>query len=131
MSRKLRSLTPLLSILAILALVLTGCGGDKPAQPGNHTPVARAGTDQTVRVGGTALLIGGGTDEDPDDALTYAWILVAKPLGSNAVIVTPLRATASFVADSAGAYVALLAVSDGRLSGSDEVTITAIPVVAP
>lgn len=130
MSRTMRSLIPLLSILAIPALVPAGCGGDT-TQPGNHAPVARAGIDQTVRVGGTALLIGGGTDEDPGDALTYAWILVTKPAGSNAVIVTPRRATASFVADSAGLYVALLAVTDGRASGSDEVTITAIPVVTP
>jgi hypothetical protein len=65
-------------------LVLTGCGGDNATQLRNHAPVAEAPADLVVAVGGTARLIGGGSDEDPADALTYAWTLVTRPAGISA-----------------------------------------------
>ena len=127
MFRRMRAPIPFLSAMAI---VLAGCGGESPTQPGNHAPVARAGTDQVVAVGGTARLIGGGSDEDSGDALTYAWTLVTVPAGSSAAIVDSSKATAYFVADSIGLYVARLTVSDRKATGSDEVTITANRVTA-
>lgn len=127
MFRRLLSLAP---FLAAMVMIPAGCGGDNPTQPGNHAPVADAGIDRVIAVGGTALLVGGGDDEDPGDALTYAWTLVARPEGSNAVIVDSGRNTASFAADSVGIYVVRLTVSDGKATGSDDATITARQVAA-
>lgn len=124
MSRALRSLAPFLT--ATLLVVPAGCGDDDPAKPANRPPIARAGADQTVRVGGTARLIGGGSDEDPGDTLTFAWSLVVRPPGSGAVVIDPRKATASFVADSVGQYVAQLTVSDGKSEDSDEAAIEAV-----
>ena len=127
MSRRLRSPAP---FLAAMVIVLAGCGGESPTRPANHVPVARAGADLVVRAGGTAQLLGSGIDEDPGDALTYAWTLVTRPAGSSAAFVDSSKAAASFVADSLGAYVARLTVSDGKATNSDDVRITAIPDAA-
>jgi uncharacterized protein len=95
----------------------------------NHPPVANAGLDQTVTVGNTVTLQGSGTDQDPGDALTYAWTFVSRPNGSAAVFTNGNQATATFVADVAGAYTARLTVSDGRDPRTDDALITANPVV--
>jgi hypothetical protein len=122
MSRSRRSPAP---FLALILLVLAGCGGNNSTQPENQAPVADAGADFVVGLGGTARLIGHGVDPNPGDALTYAWAFVSRPDGSAAVLVNPNLATATFIPDLTGSYVARLTVSDGKAAGTDEVTITA------
>jgi uncharacterized protein len=126
----LKGLRTLIVFLPVVVLLFAGCGGDDPTQPENHAPIANAGADLVVALGGTASLAGHGSDEDAGDALTYAWTLVSKPTGSNAIIVNPNQATASLVPDVVGTFVARLTVLDGMATGSDEVTITANPVAA-
>src|ERR1041385_9241622 len=89
----------------------------------NHPPVANAGPDGKVNVGAPYDLVGSGTDPD-GDTLTYSWTLPQKPAGSTAVIKSPTRAQTSFVADKQGSYLAILIVSDGKLSDADSIVVT-------
>lgn len=94
------------------------------AVDGNSAPIADAGDDLT---GSTARLItlDGTGSSDPDlDALTYSWELSTVPSGSSASLTDPDRASAGFVPDLDGRYVASLTVSDGGLDDTDDVEIT-------
>ncbi len=88
----------------------------------NSAPVAGAGTDQVLAVGTTsARLSGTGSDAD-DDPLTYTWSQVSGP---TATLSDASEATAAVSGLANGArYVFRLTVSDGTLSGSDNVQIT-------
>ena len=71
-------------------------------------------------------MLNGTGSADPDgDALTYAWVL-AVPDGSMAELAAADTAEPSFNTDVVGMYTAELTVSDGELSDSDSVTITAV-----
>jgi len=90
----------------------------------NRRPVADAGADQTG-MAGTAVTLGGLESSDADnDALAYAWTLIARPSGSTAALTGADTASPQFVPDSAGDYVAELTVNDGVVdSAPDTVTI--------
>ncbi len=122
----LKRLRVVIRCLPILLFLLPGCG-DESTGPDNHAPTANAGVDFSVGLGGVARLLGHGTDADFSDVLSYSWAFVSKPEGSGATINDSDQATATFVSDVIGTYVVRLTVSDGRLSGADEVTITVIP----
>ena len=97
------------------------------ATPPNVAPVADAGWPLFVATGATATLLGGGSSDANGDALSYAWVLSAKPAGSAATLSSLTAARPSFVADLAGTYLATLTVSDGKLSSAAAtVTVTAI-----
>jgi hypothetical protein len=107
----------------LLALSACGGGGDYAAQA-NRAPVADAGPAQTVAIGSSIKLAGGGADAD-QDLLSYSWTLT-KPAGSGATLLNYHVATPTFFADLPGAYVATLVVNDGKLdSAPSNVTITA------
>jgi hypothetical protein len=91
----------------------------------NSAPVADAGANQSVLVGDTVTLDGGGSRDADGDALTYRWSLTVRPAGSLAAISDAAAVSPTFVADRAGTYVAQLIVSDGTVdSAPDTVTIT-------
>jgi hypothetical protein len=112
-----------ISFAAILfALSACGGGGDYIAQA-NRAPMADAGPSQTVAVGSSIKLAGGGADAD-QDLINYSWTL-SKPAGSSATLLNYHVATPTFFADLPGAYVATLIVNDGKLdSAPSSVTIT-------
>jgi hypothetical protein len=129
----------LLAALGIGVLALTaGCGGtdgNAPASSGpitpppaatNALPTARAGGPQSVLIGANVQLDGTASTDPEGGALTYAWNLIARPLGSNATLSAGTSPRPTFVADAAGSYVANLVVSDGvNASIANTVTITA------
>ena len=88
----------------------------------NGTPVANAGADQTLAAGTTtASLSGTGSDPEGED-LSYRWSQVSGPT-------VPLSNASGATASVSGltngnSYVFRLTVSDGSLSGSDEVQLT-------
>ena len=91
----------------------------------NSPPVANAGPDQTVPVGGTAYLDGSGSSDVDGDALTWAWSFSSKPGGSGAALSDPAAVNPSFVVDVAGTYVVQLIANDGVVnSAPDTVTIS-------
>ena len=92
----------------------------------NTPPVADAGLDQTVEVGDMVVLDGTFSFDVDDDPLTYLWSLISIPEGSQALIADAIAATASFVADLEGIYVAQLIVNDGTVdSDPDTGVVTA------
>ena len=92
----------------------------------NSAPTADAGADQSVTVGDTVLLDGGGSIDPDSDALTYTWSIQIRPLGSSAAIDDPSSETPDFVADVEGSYEVQLIVNDGLLNSNlDTMTVTA------
>jgi len=96
------------------------------ASTANTAPVAIAGSDQSVNTGSIVFLNGAGSYDPDGNPLTFQWSFVSRPLGSAAVLSSPTTSAPFFVADSAGNYTLSLTVSDGSLSCSDTVAVTAI-----
>ena len=72
-------------------------------------PVANAGPNQTVPVGSTVTLNGGGSSNPSGSGtLAYSWSFAVRPAGSNAALTNANGVTSSFVVDVPGAYVATL-----------------------
>lgn len=98
--------------------------------PTNTAPVVDAGPNQTVKKprngSWTANLVGSATDDgmpNPPGALSYVW---SKSSGPGTVTFgTPNAASTTARSSTIGTYVLKLTVSDGALSASDTVTITA------
>jgi hypothetical protein len=99
-------------------------GGEIP--DGQHTPVANAGADQNVATSISVTLDGSASSDEDGDTLSYAWSLFSGPAGSAAVLSSPANVSTTFVADLNGEYIFDLVVSDGVLSHSDRVKITAM-----
>ncbi|MEN9416415.1 MAG: hypothetical protein RI988_35 [Pseudomonadota bacterium] len=89
----------------------------------NVAPVARAGANQNVVVGGLAVLDGSASSDANGDALTYRWSLTTRPAGSAATLSNATSAKPSFSADRAGDYVATLIVNDGRVDSEPATTL--------
>lgn len=85
----------------------------------NYAPVAQAGVNQSVATGATVRLDATGSSDVNGDSLTYLWELRVRPDGSNAVLSSTTASNPTFVADVDGYYMAVLVVSDGRLSSTN------------
>ena len=93
---------------------------------GNNAPVANAGADVRVRVGG-AVALDGGASFDPDgDSIAYAWSQVGGP---NVVLGVTNRPTLGFTAPAAPAELIFeLTVSDSfGKSASDQIKVFVRP----
>ena len=92
----------------------------------NAAPTANPGIAQSVVAGSVVGLNGSGSSDANGDALSYAWTLTAKPMGSTAALSNAATSTPTFTADLPGTYVATLKVNDGKLdSAPGTVAITA------
>jgi hypothetical protein len=113
-------------------LQLTASDGDLTTQDtltvsvsaGNQAPVVDAGPDRTTRTPGTVTLHGSASDDGlpASAALAYAWTVVSGPAPLR--LATPKAAETAVTCTVGGTYVLRLSVSDGSLSGSDDVTLT-------
>jgi hypothetical protein len=120
-----------LAMLLVLfcGFMLTGCGDSNDGWYVNtkSRPVANAGTDQEVTIGGTVTLDGTGSTDKEGKPLTYSWNLAEKPTGSAAVLSDSTSPSPTFVADVGGDYVIELVVNNGKQSSSaDSVTVTSV-----
>jgi len=96
---------------------VSGSQNTPEASAPNRTPVANAGSAQSVDLG-SAVTLSGVASSDPDgDRLTYTWALSSSPPGSRAALTNPTSAQLSFTPDVAGTYTVTLSVSDGRGGG--------------
>ena len=87
-------------------------------------PVAEAGTDREVTVGTTVTLDGSGSHDPDSTVLTYSWAQVSGPV---VTLNSPQAVTTTFVAPQLVQDEVLtfeLTVSDGTLSGTDQVNST-------
>jgi Mg-chelatase subunit ChlD len=82
---------------------------------GNIAPSASAGQDRVGLRGDVISLDGRGSRDPNGQPLTFAWRLLARPGGSDAVLSNPSSGTPTFRADVAGLYVAELVVFDGQV----------------
>ena len=86
----------------------------------NSAPVSNAGPDQSVTVGATALLDGGGSSDVDGDPLTFRWALSSRPAGSNAALSSLNSVTPSFTVDVPGLYLVQLIVNDGHTDSAPD-----------
>lgn len=98
---------------------------DTGAGDNNIAPVADAGDDLAAEVGELVRLDGGDSYDPEEDTLTYAWTLMSSPSGSGAKLINSTWADPEIFIDKDGTYEVMLTVSDGALSDSDTVIITA------
>jgi len=88
----------------------------------NNSPVAKAGEDQTVRVGYAVELNASGSNDPNNDIITYQWTQIS---GNSVTLSTNISGNAMFVVPSTNtSLVFRLTVGDGSLSATDEVTIS-------
>lgn len=121
-----------ISCSAIVGMEAATIGVPKIRFNPNTTPVANAGSAQTV-VAGTMVTLNGSASSDANgDTLTYLWALIAKPAGSTANLNSVTAVNPTFTADIAGTYVSSLTVNDGQLnSATATVSVTATATQAP
>jgi fibronectin type 3 domain-containing protein len=94
-----------------------------PVLTTNKAPVVNAGPDQTITLPAKATLTAAATDDGlPSGVLTYRWSVVSGT-GVTLSSQTASSIQASFTA--AGTYTFRVTVSDGQLSSSDDVIVTA------
>jgi hypothetical protein len=92
----------------------------------NSAPVANAGTPQNVVVRSLVMLDGTGSTDVNEDMLSFKWIMLSKPEGSNAVLTATWSPVPKFTADVVGTYLIGLMVNDGKVdSVQTAVTVTA------
>ncbi|MFK7913039.1 MAG: PKD domain-containing protein [Pseudomonadales bacterium] len=94
-------------------------------QQPNVAPAADAGEDQSVSTGQRSVLNGSDSSDPDGDALTYLWQFVSRPNGSSANLANAALPNAEFTPDVDGSFVLELTVSDGELTDSDRVLVTA------
>ena len=93
----------------------------------NSQPVANAGDDQSVILGGSAIELNGSGSQDPDgDAITYKWRFTKKPIESKTEINDDSVVNPVFIADAHGTYELELVVTDsfGFVSDPDVVVVS-------
>lgn len=94
----------------------------------NQPPVANAGANQTVSIGDSVTLNGGGSSDPDNDSISYRWALTSVPAGSGATLSDTAAVNPTFVADIEGDYVVQLIVNDGTFdSAADTALISAQP----
>ncbi len=98
---------------------------------GNTAPVANAGPDQIVAISTTVMLDGTASRDADGNALTWNWVLTAKPAGSIAALSDPASSRPSFTVDKGGEYVAQLIVNDGKVDSFPATVMIKTTVMPP
>ena len=94
-----------------------------PVGGGNQAPVADAGPDQSVALGGLVSLSASGSSDPDGDPLQYRWSFQVRPPGSAAVLQGDTTLTPGFRVDAAGTYVVQLVVNDGSVDSALDIAV--------
>lgn len=86
-------------------------------------PIANAGADISVALGGVVNLDGSGST---GTITSYSWNILSTPAGSNATLSDNSIVNPTFVADKAGTYMLRLTVANSSGSASDDVAVSTI-----
>jgi len=86
------------------------------ATAGNATPVANAGSTQSVKTGTLVTLDGNASSDANGDLLTYNWKMTSKPVGSTATMLDITAVRPTFTPDLSGTYLFTLVVDDGKVA---------------
>ncbi len=97
----------------------------------NQAPLAVAGDDQVVNENDLVFLFGGESSDPDNDEITYSW---SQTFGPAVQILHANEASASFVSPLVSADTDLvfrLTVSDGELTGTDDVAVRVVKLLDP
>jgi hypothetical protein len=89
----------------------------------NSSPIADAGSDQSVSVNDPVVLDGSSSGDPDGDSLIDQWSFLFLPEGSDAVFSDPTSDSPTFYVDLVGTYVVQLIVNDGMVD-SDPAIVT-------
>ena len=93
-------------------------------QSSNRAPTVSAGTDQNITLPASASLTATATDDGlPNGQLTYQWIVFQ---GTGVTFQSPRTAATQVSFAGPGTFTLRVIVSDGQLSASDDVVVTAV-----
>jgi len=117
------------ALLGILLVLVVGPACDNGGGingDDNSPPNASVTANTTDPVVGDSVLLDASGSTDPDgDELSFSWTL-ETPKGSNATLSSSTTADPWYVPDTSGDYRAEVAVSDSKLSDTDNVSTTAL-----
>ncbi|MDJ0750633.1 MAG: hypothetical protein QNJ11_14195 [Woeseiaceae bacterium] len=123
-----------ISGLALIALVIAGCGGGgsdsgggNPPPPANNAPTANAGTDLAADELSIVNLSGTASDPDAGDSLTYQWTQTAGPsvtLTGNDTLTPSFTAPDVLATATPVVLTFRLQVSDGTANANDSIDVT-------
>jgi len=103
-----------------LAVFIAGVNGS-----GNSVPIAKAGSNQSIKLGSQVSLDGSKSNDVDNDTLTFRWTLTSNPADSTATLIDTTSPSPTITPDVIGAYQVTLVVNDGTEdSVPEEVTIT-------
>lgn len=93
----------------------------------NQPPVANAGSDRTIELPNTAILVGSASDDGYPigSTLSYSWSKIAGDGNVSFTNPNNLQTNASF--STSGVYLLRLSVTDGQYTANDDVQITVYP----
>ena len=95
-----------------------------PVLTTNKAPVVNAGADQTITLPAKATLTAAATDDGlPNGVLTYSWSVIH---GTGVTLSSQTASSIQATFSAAGMYTFRVTVSDGQLSSSDDVIVTAV-----
>ncbi len=115
------------NLISPLQTTFTTAGGN----PSNELPVANAGPDQTLALGGIVEL-NGGESTDPEGAtISFAWRLLATPVESTSTLADPTIVQPRFTPDMPGEYIVGLVVNDGLQDSSEDFVVIRVTGSAP
>lgn len=91
----------------------------------NSPPSVDVGADLSTTLPAGVALIATATDDGPSSALTFQWTQTSGP--GTATFENEIQEDTTATFSTSGTYVLRLTVSDGQLSGFDELTVTVNP----
>jgi hypothetical protein len=115
----------LLPLCLLALLIFTGCNKEDDTIDPKGILIAKAGTDQEVKVGQNVTLDGSASSDSKNLPFTYQWEVVKKPHGSLVSISGSTTATPVFVPDVAGEYELELTIANENGQSKDKVLIKA------
>lgn len=99
------------------------------SSPANQAPTLSAGSDQTITLPKPASLMAKISDDTlPSEKLTVKWSVISGP--GKVAFSDPTNASSTATFSTAGNYVLRVTASDGTLSSSDDLSVTATAVAA-
>ena len=107
------------NLISPVQSTFTTAGGN----PSNELPLASAGPDQTLTLGGIVELDGGDSIDPEGATISFSWRMVANPAESTTSIADPTIVQPRFTPDLAGEYIVGLVVNDGLQDSSEDFVV--------
>ena len=89
-----------------------------------NAPIANAGADQVINLGQTAQLDASQSTDADYNLLTFSWVVITQPVGSNPGLTGASSVNPTLAPDMTGSYTLRVDASDSLFTSSDTVTIT-------